>query len=88
MVRLGSGLVQLFHRVVRCLFRAAGPKIMHNTKRGGLTLRVLNSDVQVMLGGSHKLAIGLDEYVFAALNLYLDVVNLFLMILGLFGNSR
>lgn len=45
-------------------------------------------DTQLMLGGKHKLAIGLDEYVFAALNLYLDIINLFLYILQILGGSR
>ena len=41
-------------------------------------------DVQLMLG-KHKFSIGLDEYVFAALNLYLDVANIFLILLSLGG---
>ena len=41
-----------------------------------------------MLGGKHRLALSLDEYVFAALNLYLDAVNLFLLLLTLGGGSR
>jgi len=45
-------------------------------------------DTQLMLGewGGHKVSISIDEYVFAALNLYMDVVNLFLNILSLVGN--
>merc|ERR1711860_88866 len=38
-------------------------------------------DTQLMLGGNHKLAIDPEEYIFAALNLYLDIINLFLYIL-------
>lgn len=45
-------------------------------------------DTQLMLGGKHKLAIGLDEYVFAALNLYLDIINLFLYLLQILGGGR
>ncbi|XP_050728415.1 protein lifeguard 1-like isoform X2 [Eriocheir sinensis] len=44
-------------------------------------------DTQLMLGGNHKLAISPEEYIFAALNLYLDVVNLFLYILALVGRD-
>mmetsp|Transcript_21828 Transcript_21828/g.61427 ORF Transcript_21828/g.61427 Transcript_21828/m.61427 type:complete len:120 (-) Transcript_21828:287-646(-) len=45
-------------------------------------------DTQIMIGGKHKkYAISPDEYVFAALNLYLDVVNLFLYLLALFGSG-
>lgn len=45
-------------------------------------------DTQIMIGGDHKLAISPEEYIFAALNLYLDVVNLFLYILALVGGGR
>lgn len=49
-------------------------------------------DTQLMLGNlggrRHKHSFGVDDYVFAALNLYLDVINLFLMLLRLFGNRN
>lgn len=44
-------------------------------------------DTQLMIGGDHKLSISPEEYIFAALNLYLDVVNLFLYILALVGRD-
>ncbi|ESO86167.1 hypothetical protein LOTGIDRAFT_220842 [Lottia gigantea] len=45
-------------------------------------------DTQLMLGGKHKYSLSPEEYIFAALNLYLDVVNLFLFILSIVGNVR
>lgn len=45
-------------------------------------------DTQLMLGGKHKYTISAEEYIFAALNLYLDIVTLFLMILQLIGLCR
>jgi protein lifeguard len=36
----------------------------------------------------HQFKLSPEEYVFAALNLYLDIVNLFLYILSIFGNSK
>jgi len=45
-------------------------------------------DTQLMVGGSHKYSLSPEEYVFASLNLYLDIVNLFMYILSIFGNSR
>ncbi|KAM9487845.1 protein lifeguard 1 [Clarias gariepinus] len=45
-------------------------------------------DTQLMLGGKHKYALSPEEYIFAALNLYLDIVTLFLMILQLIGLCR
>lgn len=44
-------------------------------------------DIQLMMGG-HKYQISTDEYVFGALQLYLDVINLFLYILQLLNSSR
>ena len=45
-------------------------------------------DTQMMLGGKHKYAISPEEYIFAALNLYLDIINLFLYILMLVGGGK
>lgn len=38
-------------------------------------------DTQIMMGGEHKYSISPEEYVFAALNLYLDIVQLFIYML-------
>lgn len=45
-------------------------------------------DTQLMLGGKHKYSISPEEYIFAALNLYLDIINIFLYILTIIGASR
>ena len=42
-------------------------------------------DTQLMMGGSHKYSLSPEEYVFAALNIYLDVINLFMYILMIVG---
>merc|ERR1719193_2036513 len=44
-------------------------------------------DTQLMLGvySSHRLSLSVDDYVFAALNLYMDILNLFLHLLSLLG---
>ncbi|XP_066299930.1 protein lifeguard 1-like [Branchiostoma lanceolatum] len=42
-------------------------------------------DIQLMMGGKHKYSISPEEYIFAALNLYLDIVNMFIYILYLVG---
>ena len=44
-------------------------------------------DTQMMMGGKHKYSLDPEEYVFASLNLYLDIINLFLMILSLVGRG-
>jgi len=46
-------------------------------------------DTQMICGGKHKVgAYGVDDYVFAALNIYLDIINLFLYLLELFGDRK
>lgn len=45
-------------------------------------------DTQLMMGGKHKYSISPEEYVFAALNLYLDIINIFMYILAIIGHSR
>ncbi|XP_072364803.1 protein lifeguard 1-like [Scyliorhinus torazame] len=45
-------------------------------------------DTQLMLGGKHRYSLSPEEYIFAALNLYLDIMNLFLFILQIIGLSR
>ena len=45
-------------------------------------------DTQLMIGGKHSYALSPEEYIFAALNLYLDIVQLFLFILRIVGAAR
>lgn len=44
-------------------------------------------DTQLIVGGKHqKFQFSIDDYCFAALNLYIDIVNIFLYLLQLFGD--
>merc|ERR1719221_112950 len=47
-------------------------------------------DTQLILGewGGHKTQFSIDDYVFASLNLYMDIINLFLHILSLMGDRE
>ncbi|XP_069067740.1 protein lifeguard 1-like [Pleurodeles waltl] len=45
-------------------------------------------DTQIMLGGKHRYSLSPEEYIFAALNLYIDIVNMFLFLLQIIGLSR
>jgi len=46
-------------------------------------------DTQLIVGGKNrKHEFSIDDYVFAALNLYLDIINLFLKLLELLGERR
>ncbi|KAL0961857.1 hypothetical protein UPYG_G00332560 [Umbra pygmaea] len=44
-------------------------------------------DTQLLLGNK-KLALSPEEYIFASLNLYTDIINIFLYILAIVGRSR
>lgn len=44
-------------------------------------------DTQMMMGGTHKHSISPEEYVFAAITLYLDIINIFLYILSIIGSK-
>lgn len=44
-------------------------------------------DLQMVMGG-HKYELSADEYVFATLNLYMDIINIFLYILRLVSESQ
>ena len=45
-------------------------------------------DTQMMMGGKHEYALDPEEYIFASLNIYLDVINLFLYILMIVGAAK
>ncbi|XP_075683828.1 protein lifeguard 1-like [Rhinoderma darwinii] len=45
-------------------------------------------DTQLITGGKHRYAVSPEEYVFAALNIYVDIINLFILLLSIFGLCR
>lgn len=45
-------------------------------------------DTQKIVGGKHAYQYGIDDYVMATLTLYIDIVNLFLFLLQIFGKRR
>lgn len=46
-------------------------------------------DTQMIVGGKHsKYSFSLDDYCMAAINLYLDIIQLFLFLLELFGDRK
>ncbi|XP_017468137.1 PREDICTED: protein lifeguard 1-like [Rhagoletis zephyria] len=42
-------------------------------------------DIQLMMGGKHKFAISPEDYIFAALSIYIDIITIFIYILTLMG---
>lgn len=75
------GIVAIFWRdhMVRTIYAACGAL---------LACMFLIYDTQIMMGGTHKYSISPEEYIFAALNLYMDVIRIFLYILQLLGNKK
>lgn len=45
-------------------------------------------DTQMIMGGTHRQQISSEEYIFAALTLYLDIVNIFLYLLQLLSAAQ
>ena len=43
---------------------------------------------QMMMGGNHKYSISPEEYIFAAIAIYLDILNIFLYILRIVGAAK
>ena len=45
-------------------------------------------DTQMIMGGSNKNNIMEDDYVFAAMTLYTDIINLFIYVLQLLNSAK
>lgn len=66
---------------------SAGPLGFLGTNTAASSLQFLAVDTQLILGNK-QLAISQEEYVFAALNLYTDIINIFLYILAIIGRAK
>ena len=62
------------------------PSLIPNCLR--FLLQYLVYDTQIMMGGGKQYALSPEEYIFAALNLYLDIINLFLFILRIVAAAK
>jgi hypothetical protein len=88
---LMAGLCGLMLTSFVCIFFPYSP--MTQKVMGGLGAILFSFyivyDTQLICGGKHKThEFGVDDYVFAALNIYLDIINLFLYLLSLFGDRE
>jgi FtsH-binding integral membrane protein len=81
LVLFGFGLIAIIVRsnIMHIIYAALG---------AGLFSMYLVFDTQLMLGGKHKYSISPEDYIIAALNLYVDIINLFLMILRLVSAAK
>ncbi|XP_032520920.2 protein lifeguard 1-like [Danaus plexippus] len=80
MVLLVFGILAIIFRnnILHTAYAAAGALIFS---------LYLVYDTQLMMGGKHKYSISPEEYIFAALNLYVDIINIFIFILSLSSKS-
>ncbi|GFT27383.1 protein lifeguard 1 [Nephila pilipes] len=78
-VIFGFLTIFLYSQVVRLIYACIGALIFS---------LYLVYDTQLLIGGHHKYSISPEEYIFAALNLYLDIINLFIYILQIFGSRN
>ena len=77
------GLILFGFGLLAILFRSEVLQILYAAGGTALFSFYLIFDTQIMMGGKHKYAISPEDYILAALNLYVDIINLFLMILRL-----
>ncbi|XP_045450601.1 protein lifeguard 1 [Melitaea cinxia] len=79
-------MVLLVFGILAIIFRNNIVNIVYAALGAFIFSLYLVYDTQLMMGGKHKYSISPEEYIFAALNLYLDIVNIFLFILTIIGN--
>ncbi|CAH8622954.1 unnamed protein product [Dicrocoelium dendriticum] len=86
---LSIGLI-LFGLACMVVYLVLGPNKILHTVYGGVAACVfilyLIYDTQMIIGGG-AYDYSPEEYIFGALQLYMDIMNLFLLLLGLMGNQ-
>ena len=80
-VMMGAGLVLVFFpsEIGMTIYAAVGALLFSV---------YLVFDTQMILGGKSAVQFGIDDYVPAAIALYVDIVSLFIYVLQLFGDRR
>lgn len=74
--------------LISAFFPGKGMTLVYSSCGALLFSIYLIYDTQMMMGGKHKHSISPEEYVFAALTLYLDIINIFMYILSIIGASK
>ncbi|XP_055858717.1 protein lifeguard 1-like [Episyrphus balteatus] len=87
-ILLTALLLLLIVGLVSVFFPDKRLKIVYSAFGAMLFSFYLIYDTQLMLGGEHKYAISPEDYIFAAINIYLDIINLFLYILRIVGSKK
>jgi FtsH-binding integral membrane protein len=83
-----GALVLMIFGFVCIIMRSQIASIVYAALGAGLFSMYLVFDTQLMMGGKHKYSISPEDYIMAALNIYVDIINLFLLILRLVGAAK
>jgi len=81
-------LVALLGSILSIIYQSRATEIGISSVMAIIMGIFLVIDTQMIMGGTHKIQISPEEYIFAAINLYLDIINMFLQILTIIGHDR
>lgn len=81
-------LVLMIFGFVAIIIRSQIVSIIYAALGAGIFSMYLVFDTQLMMGGKHKYSISPEDYIMAALSIYIDIINLFLMILRLVSAAK
>lgn len=81
-------LILMIFGFVACIFQTKTLTLIYASLGAFIFSLYLIYDTQLMLGGKHSYSISPEEYIFAVLNLYLDIIQLFMHILTIIGALR
>jgi len=81
-------LVFFVFGIFAMIFRSKVLQVVYAAMGAGIFSIYLVFDTQLMMGGKHKYSISPEDYIMAALSLYVDIIQLFLMILRLVGAAK
>ncbi|XP_050351779.1 protein lifeguard 1-like isoform X2 [Nymphalis io] len=85
---VAATMILLVFGILAIIFRSNVLNLVYAAVGALIFSLYLVYDTQLMMGGKHKYSISPEEYIFAALNLYLDIVNIFLFILTIIGMTK
>lgn len=81
-------IILLLFGLISMFFPGKTMKLVYASCGALLFCIYLIYDTQMMMGGEHKYSISPEEYIFAALNLYMDIINIFMYLLTIIGIAR
>ncbi|CAB0030418.1 unnamed protein product [Trichogramma brassicae] len=82
-----AAIVLMIFGIITIFYHGKTVTIVYSSFGALLFSFYLVYDTQLMLGGKHKYSLSPEEYIFASLNLYLDIVNIFIYILSILSAS-